>query len=111
MVQHSQVWIWEVWRRQIYSLLALVIDFSLRIKYLQIAFFLRKQKNVPWFSFGYYIKPTSFGTRRNKLKKKTFYFILEYSQLTILWQFQVDSQGTQPYIHTCIHSPPNSPPS
>ena len=30
----------------------------------------------------------------------TFHFILEYSQLTMLWQFPVDSKGTQPY--TCM---------
>ena len=29
----------------------------------------------------------------------TFYFILEYSRLTMLWYFQADSQGTQPYIY------------
>ena len=28
----------------------------------------------------------------------TFYFILAYSQLIKLWQFQVDSKGTQPYM-------------
>ena len=38
----------------------------------------------------------------------TFYFILEYSQLT-MWWFQVDSKGTQ-HTYTCIHSLPNSPP-
>ena len=30
----------------------------------------------------------------------TFNFILEYSQLAILWLFQVDSRATQPYIHS-----------
>ena len=29
----------------------------------------------------------------------TFYFILEYSLLTMLWWFQVGSKGTQPYIY------------
>ena len=29
----------------------------------------------------------------------TFYFILEHSQLTVSWSFQVDSQGTQPSIY------------
>ena len=29
-----------------------------------------------------------------------FYFILEYSQLTMLWQFQVRSRATQPHICT-----------
>ena len=28
-----------------------------------------------------------------------FYFILEHSWLTILWQFQVDCKGTQSYIY------------
>ena len=36
---------------------------------------------------------------------KTFYFILEYSWLTMLWSFQVDSKGTQPYIHIYPISP------
>ena len=39
----------------------------------------------------------------------TFYFILECGWLTMLWQFQVDNEGIQPYIYTCIHSPPDSP--
>ena len=34
----------------------------------------------------------------------TFYFALEYSQLT-MWWFQVDSKGTQPYIHMYLFSP------
>ena len=29
----------------------------------------------------------------------TFYFILEWGWLTMLWQFQVDSKGIQPYIY------------
>ena len=29
-----------------------------------------------------------------------FYFILEYSQLTMLWQFQVRSRATRTYIYT-----------
>ena len=28
----------------------------------------------------------------------TSYFVLGYSQLTMLWEFQVNSQGTQPYL-------------
>ena len=35
----------------------------------------------------------------------TFYFILEYSQLTMLWWFQVDSKWTQPYIYVYPFSP------
>ena len=35
---------------------------------------------------------------------KNFYFILKYSQLTMLWQFQVDDKDTQPYIYV-IHYP------
>ena len=35
----------------------------------------------------------------------TFYLILEYSHLTALWEFQVDSKGTQPYIHMYPFSP------
>ena len=31
----------------------------------------------------------------------TFYFILEYNRLTLLWLFQVDSKGPQPY--TCVY--------
>ena len=36
--------------------------------------------------------------------------MLEYSQLTVLCEFQVDSKVT---YHTCgcIHSPPDSPPT
>ena len=34
-----------------------------------------------------------------------FLFILEYNRLTMLWQFQVDSKGTQPYTHVCPFSP------
>ena len=39
----------------------------------------------------------------------TFYFILGYSQLAMMCYFQVDTQGTQPYL-TRILSPPDSPP-
>ena len=35
----------------------------------------------------------------------TFYFVLGYSQLTMLWQFQVNSKGTRP----CVHMYPFSP--
>ena len=38
-----------------------------------------------------------------------FYFVLEYSWLTMLWCFQVDSKGTQPYIYLYPFSPPNPP--
>ena len=31
----------------------------------------------------------------------TFYFILGYNRLTVLWWFQVNSEGTQPYV--CIY--------
>ena len=34
-----------------------------------------------------------------------FLFILEYNRLTMLWQFQVDSKGTQPYTYVCPFSP------
>ena len=33
---------------------------------------------------------------------------MEYSRLTMLWLFQVNSQGTH-HTYTCIHSPLNSP--
>ena len=39
------------------------------------------------------------------LFKKSFYFMLEYSRLTILWYFQVDSERTQPYISLYPFSP------
>ena len=39
----------------------------------------------------------------------TLYFVLEYSCLTVLWQFQVDSKGPS-HTDTCIHSPPDSLP-
>ena len=32
-------------------------------------------------------------------KKKNFLFVLEYSQLTMLWYLQVNSKGTQQYIY------------
>ena len=43
-------------------------------------------------------------------EKNLFYFILEYSWLTILWQFLVSSEGTQPYRYIFPFSP-NSPPT
>ena len=40
---------------------------------------------------------------------QTFYFVLRYSWLTMLWYFQGAAKAlSHPY--TCIHSPPNSPP-
>ena len=36
---------------------------------------------------------------------KTFYFVLRYSQLTMLWYFQENSEGTQPYIYMYPFSP------
>ena len=36
---------------------------------------------------------------------KCFYFVLGYSQLTMLWWFQVNNEGTQPYIHMCPFFP------
>ena len=36
---------------------------------------------------------------------RTFYFILEYSRLTMLRWFQVNSKGTQPFIYTYPFSP------
>ena len=41
------------------------------------------------------------------LKFQTFYFLLGYSRLTMLWQFQVNSEGTKPYIY--ISFLPQSP--
>ena len=38
-----------------------------------------------------------------------FYFILAYSWSTMLWKFQVDSIGTQPYTYMYPLSP-NTPP-
>ena len=37
--------------------------------------------------------------------KKTFYFILEYNQLTMSWKFQVDSKEAQLYTYTYPFSP------
>ena len=39
----------------------------------------------------------------------TFYFILGYSQLTMLWQFQVNSEGTQPYLYPFSPKLPSHP--
>ena len=36
---------------------------------------------------------------------KTFYFVLGYSQLAMLWWFQVNSEGTQPYVYMYPFSP------
>ena len=30
-----------------------------------------------------------------------------HSQLTMFWQFQVNSEGTQPYVYMYVHSLPN----
>ena len=35
----------------------------------------------------------------------TFYLVLEYNRLTVLWQFQMDSKGTQSYICMYPFSP------
>ena len=39
-----------------------------------------------------------------KFKKRNC-FVLGYSQLTMLWQFRVDSEGTQPFIYMYAFSP------
>ena len=36
---------------------------------------------------------------------KLFYFVSGYSRLTMLWQFQLNNQGTQPYIYMYPFSP------
>ena len=36
---------------------------------------------------------------------RTFYFVLWYSQLTMLLQFQVNIEGTQPYIYISPNPP------
>ena len=48
------------------------------------------------YSYWIWARPSDFK------KKKTFYFILEYSRLTMWWQFQVDSKGTQLYMYTSL---------
>ena len=48
---------------------------------------------------------TFFWKQTNK-QKKTFYFILAYSQLTMLWRLQVDSKGT---LHTHVSELPQAP--
>ena len=40
--------------------------------------------------------------------KLNFNFELEYNRFTVLWSFQVECKGTQPYIYTTIHFSPNS---
>ena len=42
---------------------------------------------------------------------RTFYFVLEYSRLTMLRWFQVNSKGTQPFIYTYAFSPQTPLPS
>ena len=39
----------------------------------------------------------------------TFYFVLGYSRLSMLWSFQMNSEGIHSYTYTCIHSPPKLP--
>ena len=41
----------------------------------------------------------------------TSYFVLVYRRLTMLWQFQVDSKGTQPQISISTHLPQTPLPS
>ena len=52
-------------------------------------------------TFSYFLELSDFSL----LFYLTFYFILEYSQLTTLWQVQIDSKGTQPHIHMYPFSP------
>ena len=48
-----------------------------------------------------------FFEKKTKTKKKPpFYFILAYSQLTMLWRLQVDSKGT---LHTHVSELPQAP--
>ena len=42
-------------------------------------------------------------------KLKPFYLVLGYSWLTMLWQFRVNSKGTQSYIYLYPFSPQTSP--
>ena len=51
------------------------------------------------------VKQPTVLKKKKKKKKNTFNFVLEYSQLTILWSFQVDSKGTQPNMYMCPFSP------
>ena len=60
---------------------------------------LKNNKKATQFRNGKSLKQTLL------LSFLTFYFILEYSQLTMLLQFQVDSKGTQPYIYMYPFSP------
>ena len=35
----------------------------------------------------------------------TFNFVLEYNQLTVLWSFHINNEGSHPYIYMCPFSP------
>lgn len=54
-----------------------------------------------------------FGEELSSFCNLTFYFMLEYSQLTVLWWLQVHSRVTQPYTYTypfcCRLSPSKLP--
>ena len=41
----------------------------------------------------------------SNFKLLILHFVLEYNQLTMLWQFPVNSKGTQPYIDMCPFFP------
>ena len=60
---------------------------------------------------GKSLNPVLFDYRDHSLlfsvffKLSIFYFVLVYSQLTMLWQFQVNNEGTQSYIYLHPFSP------
>ena len=68
---------------------------------------IKKQKSSQWslLNFTIMISALSLALKNFFSFFETFSFILEYSWSTMLWQFQVDSKETEPYISMCPFSP------
>ena len=58
-----------------------------------------------FFKNSFALSFTMSKTSKKIKLKRTFYFILEYSSLTMLWQFQADRKGTQLYLNMYSFSP------
>ena len=102
----------------------LVITFLPRSKHLLIswlqspsAVILEPPKNKVWPRHDQLLAPfpallpifekcwSGFWKSQDSFFKKTFYFVLGYNQLTKLWQFQVNGEGTQPQTYRYPFSP------
>ena len=93
-----------------------ILLFSLICIWISLSFKISFQKLLALVIIWWTLVCYSFVFQTKAKFKKLFYsllllyFVLESSWLTRLWQFPVDSKGTQLYIYTCIHSPPDSLP-